>query len=961
MTDLSGLHGVVGADAARLIDQVVEALSSLGPHQHTRLLRLHTPLGADVLLAERAEVCEHISPQSADWLGYRIELLALSTQAHLAPVDLIGQPVLLELLTAHSRTELRPFHGHVTRFELLGSDGGLARYRLVIEPFTAFMQHRVDAWAYQGLSVQGVVDQLINDYAGQGALTPQVRWELADPAAYPSLSIYNQHAETDLAFLQRTLSLYGLFCWFEHTGDVQDTRTLGRHTLVIADHQGALQPNAQAQVRFTQAGTVLKDDSITQWHGRRRVGPTDVSHSSWDYRVVDQHSAQLSVDAGHEQAMPLQVVDQPGAYTFENPLHAQQAATHRLQSLASTRKRYEGLGTVRTLAPATTFALHDHPEHDAESFVVLGVTHTARNNLHADVQAGLQHLLGHLPQATAIPTARAATRNHTDEPLYQARFATQRADVPVRPSPCHFNAHTRVQGVQTALVVGLDAPVHTDRDGRIKVQFHWQRGAQASHRLGHPTTAPEADNAPASDASGTWVRVAQPWAGANWGGVFTPRLGQEVLVAFVDGDVDRPVVIGSAYNGQGQPEAPGNAVAHGTAQATGNAPAWFPGSQRQGRHEGHAHTASLSGFKSQSLDASQDGSGAHNQLVLDDTPGQGRVMAHTTQHQTWLQMGHLLQQGDNLRLAQRGHGLELNTRAQGAVRAGSGLHISTFARTGGTTSPQGQPTNTREAQQQLQAHAQLLQSLGDNAQTHLAKLPGEAAAPQLPAHQGLQATLDSLKGTQVSGGGGHTEPTEGQILGIDGGHGTIPAPDRPDLVLSAAGTISSATPAHTVVSTGAHTTLTSALDTNSLSQRHSAWAVKGGISLFTRGEAKDAQRAVQDVGLKMHAASGNVNTQAQSSTFTLTAQKAIDLQSTAASIVISAPQKIVLNGGGGYLKIEGGNIEIGTNGPASFKGAMKELAGGASASASLALKKVGKLAECPSATGASAGRGASAL
>ena len=180
-------------------------------------------------------------------------------------------------------------------------------------------------------------------------------------------------------------------------------------------------------------------------------------------------------------------------------------------------------------------------------------------------------------------------------------------------------------------------------------------------------------------------------------------------------------------------------------------------------------------------------------------------------------------------------------------------------------------------------------------------------------------------------------------------------------MLSAAGTISSATPAHTVVSTGAHTTLTSAQDTNSLSQRHSAWAVKGGISLFTRGEAKDAQRAVQDVGLKMHAASGNVNTQAQSSTFTLTAQKAIDLQSTAASIVISAPQKIVLNGGGGYLKIEGGNIEIGTNGPASFKGAMKELAGGASASASLALKKVGKLAECPSATSASAGRGASAL
>src|SRR5690606_33914351 len=105
-------------------------------------------------------------------------------------------------------------------------------------------------------------------------------------------------------------------------------------------------------------------------------------------------------------------------------------------------------------------------------------------------------------------------------------------------------------------------------------------------------------------------------------------------------------------------------------------------------------------------------------------------------------------------------------------------------------------------------------------------------------------------------------------------------------------------------------------DANLLSQRHMAWAVKDGISLFTRGEAKDEQRAVQDMGVKLHAASGNVNVQAQVDAFTLTAQKAIDLQSTAAHIVITAPEKIVLNGGGSYIKIEGGNIELGTSGPA---------------------------------------------
>ncbi len=493
------------------------------------------------------------------------------------------------------------------------------------------------------------------------------------------------------------------------------------------------------------------------------------------------------------------------------------------------------------------------------------------------------------------------------------------------------------------------------------MQFHWQRGQGSSHRLSHNG----GDNAPASEASGTWVRVAQAWSGANWGGVFIPRLGQEVLVAFAEGDIDRPVVIGAAYNGQGADNAQGNQVAGGAAHTTGNAPAWFPGSTRQGQHEGHAHTATLAGFKSQSLDASQAGSGGYNQLVFDDTPGQARLLAHTTQHQTWLQMGHMLQQHDNQRLAPRGHGLELHTQAQGALRAGSGLHLSTHARHGGTSTSQGQPTNTREAQSQLQAHAELLKALSDNAQTHLAKLPNEPAPDKLPVQLALQATLKSLKGVQGGAGGepsaDSAEPSADRILATAGGQGSIPAMDRPELVLSAAADIASLTPASTVVSTGQHATLTTGQDTNLLAQRHSAWAVKDGISLFTRGEAKDGQRAVQDAGMKLHAASGNVNTQAQSGPFTLTAQKAIDLQSTAANIVITAPSKIMLNGGGGYIKIEGGNIEIGTGGPSSFKASMKELTGGGSASASLSLKKAGKLADCPSATSAAAGRGASAL
>lgn len=923
--------------ADQLVDRILDELGLGGPRQHTRLLRLHTTLGPNVLVAERADITESIGPDAG--AGDKIELLALSTRDDLNPSDQLGQPVLLELLTSQSRTSLRPFHGHITGFELLGSDGALSRYRLTIEPWTAFLRHRVDAWLFQNKNVLQIVAEVFADYAGQGRVSAAYRFDVADESVYPVLSTLSQYNESDSQLVSRLLSDNGLFTWFEHKGNPGDLTTLGSHTLVIADHNGAIKPGAQERIRFTQTSAAMKEDSLTQWHGCRRVGASRVNTASWDYRGVGNHSASDQADAGHAQPMDFVYTDQPGAYAFETPAEAQRLARVQMQSLAAQRKQFEGLATVRTLAPATSFVLLDHAEHDqdrvsggdeAARFAVLSVRHRVRNNLSADAQAGLQHLLGRGLLSHDRPEQPMA--NTSDEPVYQARVRAQRAHVSVRPQQTDANGaklHRRPQvwGTQTAVVVGLDEPVHTDRDGRIKVQFHWQRGANSSHRLSHSSPTQDVDNAPASDASGTWARVSQRAAGANWGSVFIPRLGQEVLVTFIDGDIDRPLVVGSAYNGQGSENAQGNTVSSGAALATGNAPAWFPGSEA-----GHAHTATLSGFKSQSLEASQTGMSGHNQLVFDDTPGQGRLHLHTTHSQTWLQMGHLLQQHDNQRLSPRGHGLELHTQAQGAIRAGSGLHLSAHARQGGTSRTQGQPTNSKEAQSQLSAHAELLQTLADNSQTHLAQLPSEPAAAQLKARKALGAALTSLSGTQGRQcGSGDEVSGEGEFVSMEGGHGTISVTDRPDLVVSAPGDIASLTPAHTVISAGQHTTITAGQDINLNSQRHLAMAVKDGISLFTRGEAKDSQRAVQDVGLKMHAASGNVNVQAQSAQFKLTAELSIDIQSTGGSVVISAPNKLLINGGGSYIKIEGSGIEVGTSGTASFKGGMKELAGGASA------------------------------
>lgn len=279
MTDLFALPSALASAAHDLFDSLLADLSSLGTRQHTRLLRLHTPLGPDVLMAERAEITQAIGPVGSG-APDRIELLALSRNAHLQAADLLGQTVLLELLTSQSRTALRPFHGHVTEFRLLGSDGGLARYQLVIEPWLAFLRARVDSWTFQNLSVLGILESVFADYVGQGALSAAHRLEIADPGVYPVLSTLSQFNESDQDFVTRLLLENGLFCWWEHTGNPGDAATLGSHTLVIADHNGALQANAQPSIGFTQAGAVMKHDSITQWHGHRRVGTSSLRLAS---------------------------------------------------------------------------------------------------------------------------------------------------------------------------------------------------------------------------------------------------------------------------------------------------------------------------------------------------------------------------------------------------------------------------------------------------------------------------------------------------------------------------------------------------------------------------------------------------------------------------------------------------------------------------------------------------------
>ena len=441
------------------------------------------------------------------------------------------------------------------------------------------------------------------------------------------------------------------------------------------------------------------------------------------------------------------------------------------------------------------------------------------------------------------------------------------------------------------------------------------------------------------------MRVAEAIAGANWGGNFVPRLGQEVLVGFLGGDIDRPVVMGAVYNGAGQPDAQSNQASAGAAGASGNAPAWFPGSQAEGRLQAHQHAAVLSGHKSQELASSASGTGGHNQLVLDDSAGQGRIELSSTSAQTRLQLGHLLQQTDNRRLQPRGHGLDLATQAWGAVRAGAGLLLSAHGKPASVAGAM--QMDTQEPRTQVQQAAELAHTLAESAHKHQARVQAEPDTVgaqkadrdrQLPFEQALHASDDSLAASQHLEG---AQAADAQAIG--GGTGRIATLGRPDLVLAAPGGISAQTPAHTVASAGHTLSAIAGQDLQQLAQGHNALAAKDGLVAYTYGRANNGSKPNTETGIQLHAATGNLNTQSQTGATRLTADKAVHVASTQGRVQITAPKHILLTAGGAAIRIEGGNITLSGPGKVEFKASQKELGAGRSASQGLSLAKPGQI------------------
>ena len=736
-----------------------------GLSQHARLISLETRFDADSLVVER------FSGQEAMSELFRFEVDCLAGSPNHPLKALIGEEACLRLRLANGG--MRRIHGIVTRALELGSNGSLARYRLTLEPWMHVLTLRRDSYVYQDMTVIEIMENVLRDY-------PNAIYRIDVKTALPKRSLTLQYRESDYAFIIRLLAEEGLNFFFEHTedssyapeeyderqadGQQAETRHW-RHQLVVFDDNNALSPCKQTAIRFHRSDATETADTITLFKQRRQAAANMITLGSWDYKKVTATICEDGLQRRPDNCPPLEVFEGTGAYRYTDAAESARIARMRVESLALEQQAQEAESSVRALAVGTCLELTHHPDANGE-YAVLSIVHEGANNLSADI-------------------ADLSERNNAEAGTYRNQFTCISRSTQVRPR--YWYPKPVAPGTQVALVVGVpNEEITTERDLRIKVQFPWQRGDRAiSGQLAHPS----ASNAPGDQTAGTWVRVAEPSAGANWGAHFTPRIGQEVCIDFINGDIDRPVVTGQLYNNADTP------AIHGS----GN------------------HPGALSGFRTKEYAA--EGS---NTWSFDDTPDQLRQTTATTYAASQLNVGYLIRQNGNVRGAYRGIGFELATDAWGTLRAKRGMFISTSQRSDAISDQ----LDTQEAQGKLSAAEELARSLSDAAIQH--------HAPALSTPKGLRELSKAVNGS---------DRIEGQ---------RAQKFEQPLILIDSQAAVNVATPASSVMLAGQDLTLTSAAAARFTGGQAVTWASTKTASLFTHAGGMKVIAAKEAISVRAH-------------------------------------------------------------------------------------------------------------
>jgi type VI secretion system secreted protein VgrG len=466
----------------------------MGYTQDNKLMSIDTPLGKDELLLARFSGKEGMSRL------FEFELELLSENHEIDFREIIGKAVTIKIKLFDDKD--RFFHGIISRFaqksgepEKASESPPFSTYSASMVPLLWMLTRTADSRIFQNKNIPDIIEQVFGD---QGFSD----YEMKLSGSYDKKEYCVQYRETDFNFVSRLMEQEGIFYFFRHEKK--------GHTLIIADSANENEPCPHQDTVQYQSGEsgFKREDIITELELMQEIRPAKVTVNDYNFKVP---GSDLKSEVSTNQPLgpgEREIYDYPiGFNTIDE---GERLANLHMQVEEAQITTISGSSRCRDFTSGYTFDLADYyrSEMNHKSYLLTAVSHDA--------------------------TEPIAVGRGDSAATYNNRFTCVPLDIPYRPQ--RLTQKPVVEGTQPAVVVGPDGEeIYPDEFGRVKIQFFWDREGKKDEN------------------SSCWIRVRQQWAGAHWGALFIPRIGHEVIVDFVEGDPDRPIIIGGVYNGTNKP------------------------------------------------------------------------------------------------------------------------------------------------------------------------------------------------------------------------------------------------------------------------------------------------------------------------------------------------------------------------------------------------------------------------
>lgn len=833
--------------------------------------------------------------QLALYCGYRMSITLLHPQAGLNIKDWLGQSLATHWHTDDATIPSQVRHGIITEAVALGSNSGMAAYRIVCEPALNQLRLASHNRRHHHLSLSELITDILSPYG----MDIEIDERLSDYHIQHSVQ-YNQ---TDLAYLTQYLALYGITGYYRHETD--------KHILVLLPHNAeALRPDSNdvhSILSQNPANLADRQDRITAIRPRVAQHTQRTDLHRYDNRLMSTYTGSSTSEQSIDSSSPNNHTRFLHSHTRFDDDSLGDLATRYQKNVQQLANVGSLAGNIRHLNLPSAHYIDGNP-YVTEPISLTSIHHRINNHISAD-------WLGSAPfdPITLQPHLTDNDNNSEDDNVHYTTAC-------YLPFPHHHHIpfgeqlakigqpHPSLTGLMSASVIDTNSSaITTDRNHRAHIRYHWQNDAGGQ------------DNN--SDTS-HWIPIASHLVGDHMGQTHPLRHGQHVLIDFIGGDITHPIIIGSTHNGQGNSDAQHNSIASDTDFIDATSPTWFI-------NQSHAHP--IDGIKTQSIDSSRTGdttkdslANGYNQLMFDAHPESPQINVYSTSYQSSLTIGHLYQHTDHTRGLARGRGISIETGAAANVQGSKGLHISSQQ-----SDLSSNPHMSHDSHSKLQTADQHQQAYEQLANTH--------------QPVGLASGANNKpKGSQ------NQEDAQTPFAQF--------SKDTNDMALSESGQWQQShllidSQRHLAMFSGQHSQFTSTRNTHSHATESTHHHSQTQMNQLVTGDMHYYSNKAQTYT----AAHGDVTIQAHQSEMRLDSEQVLRIHSRD-SIEIIAPDTLTLKAAGSGIEISGGNVTFITPSQVGYKASKVDWGNGGGSSPTITMPQ-DELADCAAKAGSTGKKG----